>query len=325
MNRRRTAGIALALGLFAGTAQAQYDYGKGGYGRSSGGQGGWVVFLEAALANPRNADNVVATEVVGSQVTPIIPVWDDDFAGRLGLGYQWESGTKIMATVWSYETDQSLRQSRPVAFGIGPPIATGVDDGYIGDTGNFFDVTTEITARTADLAWGRSHELSEGFTLDWSLGARYAKFEETHLGEYRDGTFVFAAAKGLEGEMVGARIALRGAWRFGVFSVNGGMGWSFLDGEIAAASSLSPTPSSYAASGASLTDDSRSGSIRDIDASIVWHAVDDRVTVWLGWEQAEWEDIAADVLRNFPGTVVPLRDRDAVNFSSFKLGVGFRF
>ena len=74
-----------------------------------------------------------------------------------------------------------------------------------------------------------------------------------------------------------------------------------------------------------LKDDGRSGSIRELDLALVWHSSSDTVRVWLGWEQQVWEDIAADLMRNFPGTVAVLRERDSVTFSGYKLGVRVLF
>ncbi len=49
------AGIVL---LLCGTsaAQTRYDYGGSAYGQ----EGGFIVFVEAGLANPRNTDTIVA-------------------------------------------------------------------------------------------------------------------------------------------------------------------------------------------------------------------------------------------------------------------------
>ena len=53
--------------------------------------------------------------------------------------------------------------------------------------------------------------------------------------------------------------------------------------------------------------------------------VGDAVRVWLGWEQQVWEGITTDYARNFAGTAFPLRDRDSVTISAYKLGVFVRF
>jgi hypothetical protein len=114
------------------------------------------------------------------------------------------------------------------------------------------------------------------------------------------------------------------SWWFGA-----GLGFSFLDGELTGSSGLIPVGSANAgtepSSFASITDDGRSGNIVDFDLRIGWCNASDRFRVWLGWEQSIWSEIAQDPLRNFPGTTAPLRERDSVAFSGYKLGLYFRF
>jgi len=306
--------IALLSGLnvllLCGTsaAQSRYDYGGSAYGR----EGGFIAFVEGGLANPRNTDNIVAAS--GPNV--VIPQWDDEFAGRLGFGYQWPNGTKLMLSVWSSSAEQSAAGSLPTAafnFPIGPT------------SGSDFDVTTEVSGLTTDVAWGVTHEPTDAFSVEWSVGLRYASFEETTDGTYKltptGGTLT--VGKSLQGDMLGARLAGRGTYRLGAFSASVGVGLSALDGELDARSSLTPQPAGTVP--VLLIDDSRSGSIQDLDLNAAWHSSDDRVTVWLGWEQQVWEDIAADLTRNLPGNDVPSRERDSVTFSWVKVGVSYRF
>lgn len=314
-----------------------------------GPQEGVFVFAEAGMSNVRNSDTVVATlesvqDVVGGVnfTAPITPDWDDEFTGRFGFGYQWANGHKIVASVWGFKTEQNLFGDGPLGgalhFAVGPPIFTAGD--YVGDSGapGFFYITTEITATTADLAWAKTQEVVESFDLEWSAGLRYANFEETLSGTYDDvasisfafGQNRYAADKVSEGSMFGARVAVRGTYRFSDrFSAGAAIGFSFLDGELTGSSSLVPTglinstttPQSFAG----VNDDGRSGTIRDFEITATYHVLSDRLRVWLGWEQSNWEEIASDRLRNFPGTAVTLSDRDAVTFSSYKLGILFRF
>jgi hypothetical protein len=281
------------------TAQSRYNYG----GSSYAGEEGFVVFLEAGLANPRDTDNVVAA--VGPNV--VIPEWDDDFAGRIGFGYEFGNGSTLGLAIWSFETDQDAAAIGSFEFPIGPT------DGFE------FDVTTEITARTVDASWAVAHEVTDAFEMEWSVGLRYASFEETTDGEYTTMGGPLDAAKSSEGDMIGARLGGRGSYRLGSFSVGAGLGLSLLDGEIEAASSLQGTPP------LNLTDDSRSGSILDLDVRAAWHGAGDSVSVWIGWEQQKWEDIAADLARNLPDSEIISRDRDSVTFSWVKGGVSYRF
>lgn len=343
--------VAATVLLVAGldTVDAQYKYRYGSYGASSGTESGVYVRLEAAATNPRNTDAVVATtETIadfggGFNVqTPVIPGWDDDIAGRIAVGYAWAGGNRIEASYWGYDTDTVTGGNGPAGgfthFAIGPPILTGGD--YVGDSGSpgSYNIATEISASTADAAWIRAHAFTEHFTMEWSLGLRYATYEETSSGFYDEaaiggpgfGQNQFDAAKSNEGEMIGARAAVRGQFSLTErVRLYGGLGFSFLDGELKAGSSLSPSGSANSTTQPTavrtLTDDSRSGAIRDFEVGVTWLFSGDRLQLSFGWEQSDWEDIAADLMRNFPGTAAPLADRNSVVFSGYKLGVQFRF
>jgi hypothetical protein len=341
MTRNAAIGMLVCLLFAAQPAAAQYRYGK--YRYSSSDQGFFVI-LEAALANPRNADAVVATyeqiDIIGGQnlTYPIVPVWDDDLAGRVGVGYSWASGNKLVATFWGFRSEQSSSGEGPSAgrlhFAVGPPIPTMEPEVYEGTYGapGTFDITTEIRAATADVAWVRELELSDNLDVEWSLGLRYASFEETMEGLYNTGITLgsvdYSAAKSNEGEMIGLRSSIRGRFFLtGRLSVGGAIALSMLDGELTASSVLTEGESIEGApsNSARISDDGRSGTIVDFDAGLTWHSSSDRLRVTFGWEQSVWNDIASDLVRNFPGTTAPLADRDSVTFSGYKLGMFFRF
>lgn len=319
--RRRPPAMAAWVTVLAcgvGAANAQYDYGKGRYERD--GEPGIFLLLEGGLANPRNTDNVVAA--TSGNVSPIIPAWDDDPAGRIGIGYELASGDKISLTFWGFETDTRGTGTGSFDFTIGPPFESS--GSILGDSGTDFDIKTEISAMTVDAAWGRTHAASRRIDLDWSAGLRYANYEEEAGGFYFDGQ-PLDASKSNEGEMIGARLALRGTYRLTYLSFGAGVGFSFLDGELTASSGLKRASVSQQEGFAELKDDGRSGQIREFDIVASWHGANDRVRISLGWEQSTWEGIADDLMRNLPGTVVTLRDRDSVVFSGYKLGLLFRF
>jgi hypothetical protein len=312
-------------------AAAQYDYGGSGRGGGGSAEAGFIVLLEAGLANARNADVVLATDLASSAVSPVHPSWDDEFSGRLGLGWGFGNGHEILGTFWRFETETGGSDSGLWGLPIGPPISDGAS--YFGTVGGFFDSTVEIRAATADVAWVLEHEMIERLSCEWLLGLRYASFEETHEAYYDEapaavGFDSYAAAKQNESTMFGARAGLRATYRFGPMSVGAGLALSFLDGELTASSGLTPSGSAnsgLASSSTVIEDDGRSGRITDFDLRLAWHHSRDRVRVWAGWEQAEWDQIAADPTRNFPGTAVPLSARDSMTFSAYKLGVEARF
>ena len=121
--------VLLAWGLH--TADAKYRYGQ----HTSGKEAGFFVFGEGISVNPRNVDAIVATletfEPYGGGVNSLIqvnPAWDNNFAGRLGVGYGWPNGNRVVFTVWGFSADQRAAGSGPgggaTYFAVGPPIRT---------------------------------------------------------------------------------------------------------------------------------------------------------------------------------------------------------
>ncbi len=340
----------ILLGISAaGSASAQYHYGGARRGGGSYGEQGVYFILEGMTQNVRNADAVVATTESSQDfgggvnvLSSVLPDWDDEFTGRLSVGYRWAGGSKLSGSFWAFESTQSASGNGPVGgflhFAIGPPIRTG--GGFVGNVASpgFYDASTEISANTADIAWAKTQEVSDRFAVEWSLGLRYVTFEETTTGVYDEaasndiafGAVRYDALKSNEGTMIGARAGIRGSYRvLSNFSASAGLAFSVLDGELEASSTLSPSGTVNSATvptaAVALSDDGRSGHTLDFDVQLAWHSSSDMFKVWLGWEQSRWEEIAADLVRNFPGTTAPLRDRDAVTFSGYKVGIRFGF
>jgi hypothetical protein len=176
---------------------------------------------------------------------------------------------------------------------------------------------------SADISWGVGNQFGQNFSLEWFLGLAYADFQETTTGTYGTNSGTLVPYKANEASMLGARTSSRARYRMGNFSGEVGFGFAMLDGEIETVSMLTPQPGGTSA--LVLTDDSRSGSVLEIDVRGTWHLPNDRFRVWLGWEQQSWDDIAADLARNLPGSGVLSRDRDSVRFSWVKLGGAYRF
>ena len=163
--------------------------------------------------------------------------------------------------------------------------------------------------------------------MDWSLGLRYALFEQIETATYTQlGGMAYAANKSNEGEMFGLRAAVRGEYRFAEkFSFSGSIGLSFLDGELTAQSSLTQAGQTGPASFSAFVDDSRSGSIQEIEFGAHWYLSQDKIRITVGWSQSEWQSIADDLMRNFPTTSAPLRDRPDVTLSAYLIGIHVRF
>jgi hypothetical protein len=322
---------ALVIGLLGpGAAAATYDYGKYKTGSSGSGEEGFFFLLEPMLANPRNTDAAVATSVTSGGAPALyfslIPDWDGDFAGRLTAGYSWGGGKKIYASVWTSTSEQTA-SGTPIGadyfITIGPPLPVG--DGSISS----YTFATEITASTADIGFAKTQEMGDGFEMEWAVSLRYANFEETMDGVYagvQGYVSPIVALKRNEGDMVGARVGVRGRYFMTEsLSATASLGMTVLDGELTAVSSLTQSGLTTPESFSSLTDDGRSGTIRDFDAALTWHSSSDSFRLSLGWEQQNWDGIAKDMMRFFPGGGAVLRERDSVAFSAYKLGMFFQF
>lgn len=344
---KRLIGLAAALAIVLALApsnQAQYRYrGTGGGSEANG----FFVILEGGVANPRNVDAVAATvnELSGGirSSTAIIPEWGDEAAGRVTLGFGFGEGNRVGLSYFGFESDVRSGANGPAAgsidYAIGPPVPDG-SGGFIGAGGfpGYFDITTEVTAEVVDLAWGKRHEVSESFDIGFTAGLRMATYEERSFGRYDDARSdssafgvisYFDVDKRIESEMIGVRVALDGTVALSQrVGVRGSLGFSQLGGEITAGSTLIPLGSANAGRPigfAPIADDSRSGQIQETELALVWSSESGRFKLWGGWEQSDWRDVPADLVRNHAGTAAPLAPRDAVTISWFKLGAMVTF
>jgi len=357
----RRIGILTVVGLClaaSGTAHAQFSE-----------EEGFFLFLDTIFTTPQNTDQVIAVNVntsagageVQSQ-EPVRTEWSSDPAGKLEFGYRWASGGMVSLTYWGYEADQRTRGDGPpgntMYFGIGPTIYyDGTNYGVYGYYGHH-DIVAKLEAQSVEIEAGHQHGLTEKFDLEWSVGVRWVDFSEDLSGfydfsestyEYSFGYYRYAANKSNESSMAGFEAGVKGSYSFNKHvSINSSLGFAFLEGEIKSASSL--VPSGIANGGGVLpsssfyTEDSgRSGTIVDFDLNVVWHLVDDRYRVWLGYEHSRWDGVPADLARqqtgglvavppdvNDPILIAPGRQaafatRDSITFSGFKIGVGFLF
>jgi hypothetical protein len=315
------------------------------YGRKTAAEKGVVVLVEGGLYNPRNTDTVVATEESiedfgggTNQIRPILPVWTEDVAGRVGLGYTWGEGQRVLASYWAFSAEQSAAGDGPgvgrLHFAVGPPIFTGGQ--YVGDnaTPGSYALETRVEAEVVDVDWSRIYATSESLSLGWSLGLRYATYTETTQGFYDEesslspnlGRVSYAAFKTNQSEAFGARVAGRGSFGIGAgFSIDGEIGLSLLDNQIDSLSRLAPIgtvnqPTTPVAR-ATAFDDGRSGTIFDVELTLAWHTSENGLRFYGGWRQSVWDEITRDLVRNFPGTSAPLEDRSSVTFSGYVLGV----
>jgi hypothetical protein len=314
-----------------------------GVARAGDKEDGFFLFLDAAYASPQNTDEVLAVNqdfLTTETQSTVRTDFGSDFAGRLGFGYKWKGGGSLSVQYWKFDTDERTQADGPAGgymnFGIGPESYSSYYPTGFGYPGAL-DITSKIKAQTLDIVWGRDHDLTENLQLGWSLGLRYAKFDENLTGTYYafdavDTYYSYGVNKHNEGKMTGFKAGMRVTRNFGKsFGVTSGLGFSFLKGKVESTSGLTILPGTLgeeigtSPTLASATDKDRSGLIRDFDVGCYWRIADDHFRVGVGWEQSSWDGIPHDLVRNTYASPINLAERNNVTFSAWKIGLYGRF
>ncbi len=346
------ASILLAAGLLLAGPAAAYN----GYAQEDE---GFFIFLDAALTTPGNTDQVVAfsNDLSGltQGFTPLAMDWGSGVAGKFGVGYRW-GASSISVSYWQFSDDESLRADGPnggeMQWTIGPasyfnyygvyyPIYTFATPGHV-------DFKAELDAATFDVDFKHAVPVGDLFDLEWSVGLRYATFEEKIEGVYDVcattgcqgvyggppfnllfGDARFDARKTNEGDMFGVKAGIGGTYfATDSLAIASQISFSVMTGEVESRSGLTPSGLVNSIDPPTLavrTDDARTGNIGEIDVGLRWYLAGDRVWLSLGYRHAFWDDIAADLLRNTPGILTANRDRDKVTFSGPYLGLRWNF
>jgi hypothetical protein len=336
MNNRFSLAIVAFLVVFGGTgiAGAQYEALDNWY----------FLYLEGGIGTPKSTDQIVGIAMDpapggGIQTSTLIqPDWSSSPVFRVGGGFRWSGGSRITLSYWQFDDNQSVAADGPglgnLVYTIGPFLDTGTGFNNMGDPGHA-DFTAGITAHTVDFAWGRQKMMSDYFDVEWSLGLRYAHFEETISGFYDDdastgltfGAVRWGAFKFNESEMIGARAAVRCTYFLtDRIAGTGSIGFSMLEGEVSSVSSFWDSDAGgRPAASASETDDNRSGRIQDLDVGLMLFFMDDMLRIKFGYESSFWDGVPSDLVRNTNGSAANLRDRDDLSFSAYTLGFYFEF
>lgn len=332
---------ATVLMAAAGTTFAAYD------------EEGFFVFLDAALATAGNTDQVVANRIdvqgIPQTSTQVMPDWGSSPAGRFGFGYEWAGGSKVSVSYWQYDDDEQIAVEGPsggfLNFAIGPAVydtyaGVPIDNwGYPGAA----DFNAGIEASTVDVTFSRESDMGDFLTMEWHVGLRFATYEDRlagtydicaaggcDYGSYDPGDITFDAHKTTEGEMFGARAGFRGTFFLTEnLALSSDLSFSMLEGDVTSESGLTPTGLVNAPTNSPTRmigeDDHRSGNIVEFDVGIQYFILDDRLRFSLGYEHATWNGIVEDLVRNPPGLLNDLDERNSVGFSGYRLGVRYRF
>ena len=134
--------------------------------------------------------------------------------------------------------------------------------------------------------------------------------------------------------MFGILVGARGRYWFGRdrFALTGAAVLSGLTGKITSSSGLTPSgtlngPQGLDEAGSLMVveNDSRTGTILDLDLAFEWYAVRDLLRISLGYEFSAWNGIVNDQVRNPPGLLTPNSERNDISFSGARLGFWIRF
>ncbi len=328
------------------------------YAADYGSEDGFFVFLDAAFVEAGNTDQVVAeAQNLGGMVQTVDRLaidWEANAAGALGFGYRWDQNT-ISVRYWQFDNDESMladgTSGATVNFAIGPasyyyfPSYGYYQPVYYFGLPGSFDFQSNIQASTVDVTFAQTFEAGEYFDLEWSVGVRYASFEESITGLYDlcastgcdapysmsvlPGEITFDVLKITQSDMMGATIGLNGRYYFADWAaLAGGFSYSLLTGDVESQSGLTPSGTFNGTDRPTLarrSEEGHGGSISDVWVGIDWLFIDDRLRFHTGLYYSNWDGIAEDLVRNTPGIEVFNPARDSVSFSGARASVQFQF
>ena len=332
----RHAWLGLALLLLFGPAPQAADEPRG-----------WLLALDAALAQPSGLERPLATVIDAISFPPrserILLEHDADLAWGAGVGYDFgrEYG-RIQVSYWTFENDDSENFTRtgyvaPALFGYG--YVYGVMFMCNQSFGSCdptlpvrFAGSSDIKASTWDLDYADSLEVSERFNLRWLAGLRAATYEEEQSFQGTDELYTYRQEKSLDVDAVGIRVGAGGDFRLTPhFTLRGGLAYSSLIGSSEGKASQTFVDGGLSCGFPPCTelrtgkDDQFSGSILDLELRGVWSA--GPVDISLGLTSSEWNGFSRDQVpaaTGFLGVGESATD-DSFSFASFEVGLLWRF
>jgi len=195
-----------------------------------------------------------------------------------------------------------------------------------------------VKATSLDVDYSRALDVGDNFTFRWLAGLRSVSFEEeiqfdgAAFDSYGYGYSV-SQKRHMDSDARGIKVGGRGTFGFTKrFSLEGGLAVSLLQADSKGNSSqaisrVDPNPDlSFTVSESHKADgESDRGQILDLDLRGTW--TEGPLTIYLGFWSSSWEGMVRDP--NPPrSTVYPTvagRSRDTVQFTSFDVGLIYRF
>ncbi len=314
---------------------------------------GWFIDLDAALATPGNTNTPLQANSPGtlaqagtSDLSSEVEFmdWDDDAALGFGFGYSWGSRGAIQVTYWEYSdtaegSGSSIYYPNYNWFTIGPTSAWS----YPGFPTAIFDMNwdfeQEIEARTVDVEFKRSVSTKNPLTIGWSVGLRWASFEDTVDGEYLvDGLFRFPAMRHIESDGVGATGSFEAGYDFAkAFGLSTDLRVGFITADVDGEHEIIDLDGFYAYPGVSWSEEVGSedevATTLDFNFNLTFHA-GRYLDIDLGYLYSTWTEMAevnlsrAESFDDFSFSVPPTikgEDRDRITWSGPRIRLRWLF
>ena len=305
---------------------------------------GWIVNLDLALTQPGGLDQEFAfeTDILATPVHGRRHILDNDWKStlRIGGGYNFGLGLGTLeVSYWGFDNDDSKSETMsgfvfPTVFGYGYysydyPVLYSL---YGVNT----QAKSSVKATSLDIDYSRALDVGDNFTFRWLAGLRSVTFEEEIQFEgaaldYYGYVNSISQKRHMDSDARGIKVGGRGTFGFTKrFSLEGGLAVSLLQADSKGDSSqtISSTdpdlPAVYSEYNKADGESGR-GQILDLDLRGTW--TEGPMTVYLGFSSSSWEGLVRDPnpARSSFYPMVAGRSRDTVQFTSFDVGLIYRF
>jgi len=306
---------------------------------------GWLLTLDAALAQPAGMDRPIALVTNGNTFPPsserITLGHDSDFAWGAGVGYDFGMDYgRVQVSYWTFENDDAETFSKtglvtPALFGYGYYGYMLMCNQSFGSCDPTLPVrfsgSSNVKASTWDLDYADVVEVGERFQLRWLAGLRTASYEEEQSFRGTDELYTYLQDKSVNVDAIGIRVGAGGDFRITQhFSLRAGLAYSSLLGSSDGKSSQTFLDGGVSCSSPPCTEERTgkdkefSGSILDLELRGVWSA--GPVDVSLGFTSSRWDGFSRDPVptQGFLGISETTPD-DSFSFDSFEVGLLWRF
>lgn len=250
----------------------------------------------------------------------------ESLAPEISFGQQRSSGSGWMFSYWSFDDDDDDSVTSPEGGSLWD-ILYHADSAW-GYFEGSAQAMVDVEATTADLVYFRHIGEGEDFHLTWTLGFRYAKYEQALDVDYvyEEGSYVWTVQLGNETDGFGIVTGLQGSVALGgSMRLEGGLTYAFLDG------STSATDFQYEEGYIDdpdvdvSRDEDRGIGMLELEAALVWQ-LSDAMDVRLGYVASQWDNVIGFDL--FPDDVhegFVQSDVKDVSWNGFSLGMKYTF